>query len=129
MLRGPNPPSWFAPELSGAARVRQWEAFIRDLNTSVGDKRWLDMEIELDHDYRVNVWKEKKTILGWVKARFFSPLAMHSPNVYRPTNMKELEGLHKYLLRRGLMTTRATCFLGDWEALIIEGGGEGYPDE
>lgn len=120
MLSGPTLPKWFAPELRGAFRVREFEMFLRNISILSSHADWIPMEIEYTHNYRVNC---KKTTSSWLerwKMRRERP-SFARPDIYRPTNLEDLKELKDYLVLRGRYTVRVEELLKIWRDKIKNG--------
>lgn len=117
MLSGPIPPKWFARDLNGAYRVREFEIFLRELCFAKYEDRYLSMEIESNQHYRGNCKRTATSLLHRIRMRL-TPSRFLTAAHYRPTNSADLEILCSYILQRGLMTGKAEVTLDIWNHRI-----------
>lgn len=122
MLKGPTPPSWFAPHLQGGFRIREFEIFIRDLTVTLGDSNYIRMEADFKRNYSHNCRIES---LGWwdyLRRRWNQPISMKNI-FYLPTKIEDLDWLKDYVRNRGLFNSKsATILTNRLEYLKLNGG-------
>ena len=123
MLRGSEPPSWFAPYLQGAFRIREFEIFIRDLTVIVGDSRYIRMEAEFKRNYSSNCKIESSSWWDCLKRR--RRKSLHLDDIlYLPNNLEDLDSLKLYLKKRGLFNSKSNVALLTQLEYLKENGGE-----